>query len=340
MEAKIGPEDVKHHIEIKREEEVDEIFSEAETLRSESVAGLSDNEGTFLSSGGLPSEDDSGVRSSASSPFDVMSCDETNATSASGPVAPMIPLPPEEDRDALRVDKVRLVESYIDDGVIRRSTRIKTISSQKQRTSGHGLVRDKDRLMKKSNIGFDPYAVPPGEVVGYPAGESGMQGGQLLQGGMAANSSGPAWPVIANEGDSANVEMSEEYLRDMEEKLSRFETIRENIYHSDRIVSKEAKKMTCDCFLTTEEIDRGEHGCGEDCLNRLLMIECGSRCTVGDRCTNRRFQRQEYAHCQVFRTEKKGFGIQASTPIAPGEFIMEYVGEVLNSAQFDERAEV
>lgn len=31
--------------------------------------------------------------------------------------------------------------------------------------------------------------------------------------------------------------------------------------------------MVCDCVLTKEEISRGEMGCGEDCLNRLLMIE-------------------------------------------------------------------
>lgn len=40
-----------------------------------------------------------------------------------------------------------------------------------------------------------------------------------------------------------------------------------------RTTSKEAKRMVCDCFLTKDEIARGEMGCGEDCLNRLLMIE-------------------------------------------------------------------
>jgi hypothetical protein len=40
-----------------------------------------------------------------------------------------------------------------------------------------------------------------------------------------------------------------------------------------RTTSKEAKRMVCDCFLTKDEIVRGEMGCGEDCLNRLLMIE-------------------------------------------------------------------
>jgi histone-lysine N-methyltransferase SETD2 len=40
-----------------------------------------------------------------------------------------------------------------------------------------------------------------------------------------------------------------------------------------RYTNKETKRMVCDCFLTEEEIERGELGCGEDCLNRLLMIE-------------------------------------------------------------------
>jgi len=40
-----------------------------------------------------------------------------------------------------------------------------------------------------------------------------------------------------------------------------------------RMRSKEWRRMVCDCTLTKEEIGRGETGCGEDCLNRLLMIE-------------------------------------------------------------------
>lgn len=40
-----------------------------------------------------------------------------------------------------------------------------------------------------------------------------------------------------------------------------------------RHVSKENKRMVCDCTLTKEETAREEKGCGEDCLNRLLLIE-------------------------------------------------------------------
>ncbi|XP_011883474.1 PREDICTED: probable histone-lysine N-methyltransferase CG1716 isoform X2 [Vollenhovia emeryi] len=126
--------------------------------------------------------------------------------------------------------------------------------------------------------------------------------------------------------------------REMEERLSQFEHLHENLYLTERFTNKETKRMVCDCFLTEEDIDRGELGCGEDCLNRLLMIECGPRCVVGDRCTNRRFQNCEYAKCEVFRTEKKGFGLRAVTDIMPGEFIMEYVGEVVDPKDFRRRA--
>ncbi|KAG7208817.1 hypothetical protein KM043_015007 [Ampulex compressa] len=126
--------------------------------------------------------------------------------------------------------------------------------------------------------------------------------------------------------------------REMEERLSQFEHLRENLYLTERYTNKETKRMVCDCFLTEEEIERGELGCGEDCLNRLLMIECGPRCVVGDRCTNKRFQNCDYAKCEVFRTEKKGFGLRAMVDLFAGEFIMEYVGEVVDPKDFRRRA--
>ncbi|XP_034185567.1 SET domain containing 2 isoform X1 [Osmia lignaria lignaria] len=126
--------------------------------------------------------------------------------------------------------------------------------------------------------------------------------------------------------------------REMEERLSQFEYLHENLYLTERYTNKETKRMVCDCFLTDEEIERGELGCGEDCLNRLLMIECGPRCIVGDRCTNKRFQNCEYAKCEVFRTEKKGFGLRAIVDMLAGEFIMEYVGEVVDPKDFRRRA--
>ncbi|KAJ8960974.1 hypothetical protein NQ318_020278 [Aromia moschata] len=126
----------------------------------------------------------------------------------------------------------------------------------------------------------------------------------------------------------------------VEARLKQFIHLKENVYKTDRMTCKEAKKMTCDCFLTTEEVEADEYGCGEDCLNRLLLIECGGLCQVGDRCTNKRFQRGQFAPVEVFNTEKKGLGLRAAANIPYGEFILEYVGEVLNCEEFDKRAEV
>ena len=59
----------------------------------------------------------------------------------------------------------------------------------------------------------------------------------------------------------------------LDERFNEFETLDENLYLTDRKTSKEVKRMLCDCTLSREEIVRGELGCGEDCINRLLMIE-------------------------------------------------------------------
>ncbi|KAK9510749.1 hypothetical protein O3M35_005471 [Rhynocoris fuscipes] len=128
------------------------------------------------------------------------------------------------------------------------------------------------------------------------------------------------------------------YDPEVEERLKTFQIILRNEFLTVRHRSKEAKRMVCDCTLSKEEMARGELGCGEDCLNRLLMIECGSRCVLGDLCSNKRFQNCQYAKCQVVKTPKKGLGLIASVAIARGEFLFEYVGEVLDQKEFRRRA--
>lgn len=62
----------------------------------------------------------------------------------------------------------------------------------------------------------------------------------------------------------------------VEQRLKSFVHLKENLYLVERKKSKQSKevrRMVCDCALTKEELLRGEKGCGEDCLNRLLMIE-------------------------------------------------------------------
>lgn len=71
-------------------------------------------------------------------------------------------------------------------------------------------------------------------------------------------------------------EMERRNIEIVEKRMKSFEYLEENLYLSERVKnkrSKEVRRMVCDCTLTKEEIINDEMGCGDDCLNRLLMIE-------------------------------------------------------------------
>ncbi|KFO90104.1 Histone-lysine N-methyltransferase SETD2, partial [Buceros rhinoceros silvestris] len=83
-----------------------------------------------------------------------------------------------------------------------------------------------------------------------------------------------------------------------------FDLIEENVYLTERKKNKshrDIKRMLCECPPLSK-----------DCLNRLLMIECSSRCPNGDYCSNRRFQKKQHADVEVILTEKKGWGLRAA----------------------------
>ncbi|KAI5244375.1 Histone-Lysine N-Methyltransferase Setd2 [Manis pentadactyla] len=93
--------------------------------------------------------------------------------------------------------------------------------------------------------------------------------------------------------------------------------------------------MQCECTpLSKDERAQGEIACGEDCLNRLLITECSSRCPNGDYCSNRRFQRKQHADVEVILTDKKGWGLRAAKDLPSNTFVVEYRGEVLDREEF------
>lgn len=223
----------------------------------------------------------------------------------------------EEDTASALFDLPKELIEQIEDTSIRRSGRIRTINKSKQRSRGQGVVRDKKRPSffdeDSNNASFD------------------LSTDNVLDKDVSQTS------IDVNVRTKTEDELQKEKI-DRENGMKLFVPIIDNEYRSERTISKEAKKMTCDCFLTQGEMDRGELGCGDDCLNRMLLIECGPKCVVGERCTNRRFQKHDNSPCNIFKTEKKGYGLVATSYIPPGVFIMEYVGEVLNSKQFEKRA--
>ena len=98
---------------------------------------------------------------------------------------------------------------------------------------------------------------------------------------------------------------------------------------------KDTRKMECDCAVPKEA---DEEPCGDSCLNRAMMIECGNRCKNQDKCQNKNFQKRKYADLEIFWTNGKGHGLKALAPIKRGNFIIEYMGEVVSAKEFKKRS--
>ncbi|KAG8179351.1 hypothetical protein JTE90_007623 [Oedothorax gibbosus] len=119
-----------------------------------------------------------------------------------------------------------------------------------------------------------------------------------------------------------------------------YEHIDDNIYLFTKKKSKSKKqvrRMVCDCTLTKEEQECGVLGCKEECLNRLLMIECGYRCPLGEACSNKRFEKKQYVKSEIFKAEKKGWGLRPLEDVSRDDLIIEFVGEIVNHKEYRHR---
>ena len=66
-------------------------------------------------------------------------------------------------------------------------------------------------------------------------------------------------------------------------------------------------------------------------------MECVGDCACGPACQNQRFWRHLYANVSVIKTEKKGHGLRANTALKQGDFVFEYIGEVIPEGTFRKR---
>lgn len=97
--------------------------------------------------------------------------------------------------------------------------------------------------------------------------------------------------------------------------------------------------LECDCQSDWDPVLHVNNACGEDsdCINRATKMECVGDCTCGRKCQNQRFLRKQYADVTVIKTDKKGFGLRANKDMAPGDFVFEYIGEVIDEKTFRRR---
>ncbi|XWS27243.1 hypothetical protein CRYUN_Cryun26dG0098000 [Craigia yunnanensis] len=75
--------------------------------------------------------------------------------------------------------------------------------------------------------------------------------------------------------------------------------------------------------------------CSEDCVCRVQCISCSKACRCPETCTNRPFRKEK--KIRIFKTELCGWGVEAAEPINKGDFVIEYIGEVIDDAQCEQR---
>ncbi|CAG9465087.1 unnamed protein product [Pedinophyceae sp. YPF-701] len=107
------------------------------------------------------------------------------------------------------------------------------------------------------------------------------------------------------------------------------------LYRKKRVTDED--DMVCMCAPRTRA-DGSQFGCGSDCVNRQLFIECNAEsCPCGTLCKNQMFSRREWCKLRVDRAGGKGFGLFADQAVPKGGFVIEYVGEVIDEEGHERR---
>ncbi|WOL08616.1 histone-lysine N-methyltransferase ASHR3-like isoform X1 [Canna indica] len=75
--------------------------------------------------------------------------------------------------------------------------------------------------------------------------------------------------------------------------------------------------------------------CNENCECRGLSISCSKACHCSDMCRNRPFRKDK--KIKVVKTEYCGWGVVALEVMEKGDFVIEYIGEVIDDALCEQR---
>jgi histone-lysine N-methyltransferase SETD2 len=198
---------------------------------------------------------------------------------------------------------------------LRRSDRIKTIENHKIQNKELAITKKLNKLSKSGSQlnlvdenSLNEFDSPMSEL----ANKSGDNSNEAVE---------------FNRSFESNDELTS--AQDMQELAQLYEHIDENLYVSVKrkklMLNKEAKRMACDCSTSEQERAMGLVPCGDDCLNRMLMIECGVRCPCGEYCTNRNFRNKTNAKIRPFKTHYKGWGLKTNESLKGNTFLIEYV---------------
>ncbi|GAA0148172.1 hypothetical protein LIER_07691 [Lithospermum erythrorhizon] len=132
-------------------------------------------------------------------------------------------------------------------------------------------------------------------------------------------------------GDPVDFELPD-WLR--ESKFAPYTFIKRNVYLKKKIKGRsEDDGIFCPCTSSA-----GSSGvCGKNCFCGALQSSCSSNCKCGSSCLNKPFHQRPAKKMKIVKTEKCGSGIVADEDIKQGDFVIEYVGEVIDDKTCEER---
>ncbi|KAK1356392.1 Histone-lysine N-methyltransferase ASHH3 [Heracleum sosnowskyi] len=117
-------------------------------------------------------------------------------------------------------------------------------------------------------------------------------------------------------------------------KPMHYSYIKRNIYRTKKIKKRqEDDGIFCNCNTAVGSLGV----CGRDCHCGMLLSSCSSGCKCGSACINKPFHERPVKKMKIVQTEKCGSGIEADEDIKHGEFVIEYVGEVIDDKTCEER---
>ncbi|PON99308.1 Histone-lysine N-methyltransferase, SET [Trema orientale] len=75
--------------------------------------------------------------------------------------------------------------------------------------------------------------------------------------------------------------------------------------------------------------------CSQNCVCRVQCISCSKACRCSENCTNRPFRKEK--KIKIVKTELCGWGVESAESLNKGDFVIEYIGEVIDDALCEQR---
>ncbi|OWM84808.1 histone-lysine N-methyltransferase ASHH3-like isoform X2 [Punica granatum] len=150
-------------------------------------------------------------------------------------------------------------------------------------------------------------------------------------GGLVARFRRVFYLLINEVGDPVEFELPDRFSK---WKFTPYKFIRRNIYLTKKIKKRlEDDGIFCSCSPSPGS----SVVCDRDCHCGMLLSSCSSGCNCGNLCINKPFQHRPIKKMKLVQTEKCGSGVVADEDINKGEFVIEYVGEIIDDKTCEER---